>query len=117
MADTESIRRLDMGADTISWGVYVNEKQVATYGEYELASKHCDALRRAVMTPQQRQRERDRQRTVLQTPISSPRYCVMYLKDGKEHHSAWLYRKEYAQQGLAMMRAKYGERNAIIYVD
>ena len=31
MADTESIRRLDMGADAISWGVYVNEKQVAIY--------------------------------------------------------------------------------------
>ena len=53
----------------------------------------------------------------MQTPISSPRYCVMYLKDGKEHCSAWLYRKEFAQQGLAMMCAKYGERNAIIYVD
>lgn len=64
-----------------------------------------------------RQRESDRRRTVMQTPISTPRYRVMYLKNGKEHRSSWLYREEHAQQGLAMMRAKYGERNAIIYVD
>ena len=117
MAITESIRRLDMGAHAISWGVYVNEKQVAIYGTYELASKHCDALHQAAITPEQRQRERDRRRTVMQMPIAVPRYRVKYLKNGKEHRSAWLYREEHARQGLAMMSAKYGERNAIIYVD
>ena len=53
----------------------------------------------------------------LQTPISAPRYKVMYLVGGKERQSAWLYDEAHAQQGLAMMKAKYGEKNAIIYVD
>lgn len=113
---TEIINRVGMDM-CAPFGVYVNGKQVAIYDGEQEASKHYDRLRRAVMTPQQRQRERDRQRTVLQTPISTPRYRVMYLKNGKEHRSAWLYREEQARQGLAMMSAKYGERNAIIYVD
>ncbi|HQS38319.1 MAG: hypothetical protein B7Y69_08295 [Sphingobacteriia bacterium 35-40-8] len=113
---TEIINRVGMDM-CAPYGVYVNSEQVAIYDSEQEAEKHYDRLRRAAMTPQQRQRERDRQRTVMQTPISSPRYCVMYLKNGKEHHSAWLYCEARAQQGLAMMRAKYGERNAIIYVD
>lgn len=52
-----------------------------------------------------------------QHPISAPRYKVMYLVNGKERQSAWLYDEVHAQQGLAMMQAKYGDKNAIIYVD
>ncbi|MFM9881118.1 MAG: hypothetical protein ACKVOO_12000 [Burkholderiaceae bacterium] len=99
------------------YGVYMNGKQVATYDDAKEACSHYNALRLAVMTPQERQRERDTQRTVMQTPISTPRYRVLYLKNGREHRSPWLYREKIAQQGLAMMQAKYGERNAIIYVD
>lgn len=69
------------------------------------------------MTPKQCRRERDRIRHVMQQPIATPRYRVLYIKNGKEHQSAWLYRREHAQQGLAMMQAKYGPKNAIIYVD
>lgn len=63
------------------------------------------------------QRERDRLRTVLQQPISTPRYRIMYLVNGRERESAWLYNRDLAQRGLQMMRVKYGERNAIIYGD
>lgn len=116
MANTESIKRVGMDM-CFPFGVYVNGEQVAVYNHEQEASKHYSHLRCAAMTPQQRQRERDQRRTVMQTPISAPRYRVMYLKNGKEHCSAWLYREEHAQQGLAMMRTKYGERNAIIYMD
>ncbi|MFZ2387385.1 MAG: hypothetical protein WAW69_06225 [Polaromonas sp.] len=95
----------------------MNDKQVTVYDTHAAAGKHCDCLHQAEITPEQRQRERDRRRTLMQMPIAAPRYRVMYLKNGKEHQSAWLYHKAHAQQGLAMMRAKYGERNALIYVD
>lgn len=62
-------------------------------------------------------KERDQLRTASQAPISAPKYRVMYLKNGREYKSAWLYREEHAVQGLAAMQAKYGNRNAIIYVD
>ncbi len=56
-------------------------------------------------------------KAALQAPISAPRYKVIYIAGGKERQSAWLYSEVHAQQGLAMMKAKYGEKNAIIYVD
>ena len=99
------------------FGVHVNGEQVAVYDDEQKAQKHYDRIRCTVITPQQRQRERDERRTVQQSPVASPRYSVMYLKNGKEHHSAWLYREEHARQGLAMMQAKYGQKNAILYVD
>ena len=113
---TEIIKRVGMDM-CAPFGVYVNGEQVAIYDDEEKASKHYDRIRCTFMTPQQRQRERDKRRTVMQRPIASPRYRVMYLKNGKEHRSAWLYREEHAEQGLAMMQAKYGPKNAIIYVD
>lgn len=116
MANTESINRVGMDMRA-PFGVYVNGERVAIYDDAQDASKHCARLRSAAMTPQQRQRERDRMRTVMQMPISTPRYRVMYMANGKERRSAWLYREQNAKQGLALMRAKYGERNAIIYVD
>ena len=68
-------------------------------------------------TALERRCERDRLRTVMQPPISAPRYRVMYLANGRERKSAWLYNNDHARKGLRMMQAKYGERNAIIYVD
>lgn len=68
-------------------------------------------------TALEERRERDRLRTVLQQPISSPRYRVMYLVNGRERKSAWLYNDVNARKGLQMMQAKYGNRKAIIYVD
>lgn len=61
--------------------------------------------------------KRDQLRTALQTPISAPMYCVFYLKNGREHRSPWLYRRDHAQTALELMQAKYGEKNAIIYRD
>ena len=75
------------------------------------------ATRLEAMTHFQRQGERDQRRGSLQAPISAHKYRVMYLKNGQEHKSAWLYREEHAAQALAAMQAKYGNRNAIIYVD
>lgn len=79
-----------------------------------------EELRAHAATPKtalEKRRERDRLRTVLQQPISAPRYCVMYLVNGRERQSAWLYDRDHAHKGLQMMQAKYGDRNAIIYVD
>lgn len=61
--------------------------------------------------------ERAALRQALQAPIASPRFKVMYLVNGKERESPWLYREDHAKRGLAMMQAKYGAKNAIIYVD
>lgn len=49
-------------------------------------------------------------------PIHAPQYCVLYAKDGVERKSAWMSR-ERAHKALQIMRAKYGERNAICYMD
>lgn len=68
-------------------------------------------------TEQERQRALNRRRHAMQAPIAAPRYRVMYMREGKERRSAWLYREDHARRGLEMMRAKYGQRNAIIYVD
>ncbi|MDD2701580.1 MAG: hypothetical protein PHH36_10110 [Sideroxydans sp.] len=45
------------------------------------------------------------------------RYTVLYLKDRKEHRTPWFKRRENANVALKLMRQKYGEKNAIIYVD
>lgn len=49
-------------------------------------------------------------------PVHMPQFCVFYAKDGQEHKTAWMSR-ERAHQAAAMMRAKYGEQNAIVYMD
>lgn len=69
------------------------------------------------MSDLEMQLERDRRRTLRQAPIAAPRYRVLYLVNGRERRSAWLYSEDRAQQGRRMMQAKYGVRNAIIYVD
>jgi hypothetical protein len=60
---------------------------------------------------------RDQTRDGLQAPISAPKYCVMY-DVGREHHrTPWFCRHEHALRALAVMQQRYGEKNAIIYVD
>ncbi|MGH1451289.1 MAG: hypothetical protein ACRBBM_17940 [Pseudomonadaceae bacterium] len=61
-------------------------------------------------------RAKDRSRTACQAPIGRPE-CVLYLKDGKEHRTAWFSKPEHAQRALKVMRAKYGANKAIIYLD
>lgn len=50
-------------------------------------------------------------------PIAATRYCVVYLKQRKEYRTAWLYRHDHAQRALEIVQRRYGEKNAIIYVD
>ena len=45
------------------------------------------------------------------------RFLVLYLVNGRERRSPWFYSKERARMALALMRKRYGDRNAIIYVD
>jgi hypothetical protein len=59
----------------------------------------------------------DTHRHALQAPIAAPRYRVLYLENGKEKGTAWLYREEHAQTALAVVQRRVGPRNAIIYVD
>lgn len=51
-----------------------------------------------------------------QAPGNTPRFCVLYLKQGQEKRSPWMTQKR-ANEAAALMRAKYGERNAIVYRD
>lgn len=64
--------------------------------------------------------ERTRQRIIadLQSQVEvSTRYRVLYLKDRKEHKTPWFKVRERADIALKLMQQKYGEKNAIIYVD
>ena len=54
--------------------------------------------------------------TPLQAPVTAPMCCVLYLENGREKRTAWMSR-ERAQKAATLMQAKYGERNAIVYVD
>lgn len=47
----------------------------------------------------------------------STKYTVLYLKDRKEHRTPWFKRRENANVALKLMQQKYGEKNAMIYVD
>lgn len=51
-----------------------------------------------------------------QAPGNAPRFCVLYLKQGQEKRSPWMTQKR-AHKAATLMQAKYGERNAIVYVD
>ena len=107
-----------VGRDTVSpYGVYLDGKQVAIYYCQKEAGAHYQRLLHSLMTATEIRRERDHRRTVLQSPISQTKQCVMYFRHGRECRSAWFYTEDRARQALAMMQAKYGERNAIIYVD
>lgn len=60
---------------------------------------------------------RDKRRTAVQAPISQTKLCVFYLVNGRERRSPWFYRDETARRALALMQAKYGQRNAILFRD
>lgn len=55
-------------------------------------------------------------RIISQTLVKMPPCCFIYLKVEQEHRGPWMSR-EGAHKYPAMMRAKYGEQNAIIFVD
>jgi len=55
-------------------------------------------------------------RNWMQAPVHAPQYCVFYLKEGKQEQTAWMSQGR-AHKALEIMRAKYGQRNAIIYMD
>jgi len=80
-------------------------------GEYIAATPEAAADK-----VRQMHREVKRARRRCQTPIHTPQYRVVYLKEGKEKRGAWMSEKR-AEQAAAMMRAKYGERNVIVYMD
>lgn len=44
-------------------------------------------------------------------------YCVIFLKNGKEHQTPWFASKERARRALDLMKRRYGERNAVLYLD
>jgi len=69
------------------------------------------------LSPIAKQRLKDRRRTATQTPIAAPKYRVIYLANGRERLSPWLYKQELANKALGMMQSKYGPRSAIIFVD
>ena len=43
------------------------------------------------------------------------KFCVLSLRNGKEHKSPWFYRMENAKKALSIIRAK--GYKALIYVD
>ena len=43
------------------------------------------------------------------------RYCVLYVKDGKEACTPWFSRRARARAALTLMKGRYGR--AVIYVD
>ena len=45
------------------------------------------------------------------------KFAVHYLKGGREHRFPWFLNEATAYRALAIMQGKYGQRNAIIYVD
>jgi len=55
-------------------------------------------------------------RSAYQPPIHAPQYCVLYIKEGKEHRTPWFSHSR-AQKALTIMQAKYGKQKAIIYRD
>jgi hypothetical protein len=65
----------------------------------------------------QKTKQYDNARNALQAPISAPKYKVMWLVNGKEKKSPWLYKREHAQRALSLVQTKHGIQNAIIYVD
>lgn len=99
------------------YGVYVNCEQVGEYATSDEASSHYERLRLSFMSPEQRQREKDKKRTALQSPISQTKLCIFYLKNHVQHKSPWFYSNDRANKALEILRAKYGESNAIIYRD
>lgn len=73
--------------------------------------------RRREITHLEHLRARDRMRTAVQAPLSDQKLCVLYVVNKREKRSPWFYKPERARQALALMQAKYGQRNCILYRD
>lgn len=99
------------------YSVYRDGVEVSVHQTAELALTECNKLWLQDMTPIQRQRERDRSRTALQTPIAAPRYRVMYMHGRQERKTAWFHSVARADKALAIVRARVGATNAITYMD
>jgi hypothetical protein len=52
-----------------------------------------------------------------QAPTSATKYCVLYLKGAREHRTPWFSRRGNVQRALEIMRRRYGQNSAIIWVD
>lgn len=59
----------------------------------------------------------DRTRTALQAPLSHYKCRVVYIREGRECRSPWLYSRERGHLALKMMQDKYGARSAVLYID
>lgn len=60
---------------------------------------------------------RDQSRHAIQAPIASPRFCVVYLKDGREKTTPWFSNHGCAQKALSLMQEQCGHGNAVILRD
>lgn len=116
MNTTHLIKTIGMDLVPPYW-VYANGAQVREHATCDNASAHYNRLRLGLMSPDQRQREKDKTRTAMQSPISSTKFRIFYSKNQIEHKSPWFYRAEHAQKALGILKAKYGEDKAIIYRD
>lgn len=50
-------------------------------------------------------------------PTSATKYCVLYLKGGREHRTPWFRLRDNARRALEIMRRRYGQKSAIIWMD
>lgn len=48
-------------------------------------------------------------------PISGEKCCVLYLVNGKEKRSPWLYSLAHGERALAILKARHGQ--AILFRD
>ena len=44
------------------------------------------------------------------------KYCVLYVRDGKEHRSAWFLSRARCQRAFEILTIKHGYQ-AIVYID
>ena len=99
------------------YAVYRDGVEVSVHQTAELAAQAHKKLWLQDMTPIQRQRERDRSHTALQTPIAAPRYRVMYMHGRQERKTAWFHTEARADRALKIVQARVGTTNAITYMD
>lgn len=56
----------------------------------------------------------DQLRHALQAPVASPRFCVMYRRNGVEHASPWMHSRDRANRALAVCARRYGQAAILI---
>ena len=87
--------------------------------EYEY---HSCATSQKVLSPviEQRRAEKTSQRIKADMEWKgdvSTRYCVLYLKEHREHRTAWFKSRERVNIAFNLLKQKYGEKNVIVYMD